>query len=741
MSSSIRNEPHADAPGLSCRRKPLWAWFLAGMALSGWVSGASGVQGRSTAGPWAPSAKALALTQAAWPRVAEPAASGASQPGVAAQAASGPQEIPGPEPLQSDESRKPSDPSLDLSLEELLKQPSRSHRVEVSTASRYAEQSDKAPSVTYVLTRVDLKRHGARTLADALNLMPQIYPGRHGAYTVVGARGIGRPSDFNARVLLVVDGVRMNENIYDSALVDQSFILDIDLVDRIEYAPGPGSALYGNNAFIGVIQVFTRRGGQLGGWRTSLQVDRMGEQRVGVQGGWRTEDGAEWLVSVGRGLSRRIPLDPRIMDDFNPLLSLDTVLSRRWDWSTRYMVSGHWSGWSWMWAQSVAERGFPTLRWNDAHDEILYLQDRESDTSRVLSLAYDGSIAPDWDLHWSFQRSRYVYAYESPAIENSPNYFSRANGRWQYVDLRLENHSLAGHHWVFGVEQQYDRLRDMLAGNDANIFFGPLQERAHRYGVYLQDSWEFNPKHVLVAGWRRDVLPGVYAANSPRIAWNYRPGERDIVRWQYGTAFRAPNLYERVGNELYGVPSPAPERMRSHQWSWEREWQPGWRTQLTHFRSRVIGLVEPDASGFITVNDDNIRSFGWEWLVDDRRSPVWRWQLSGTWQKSLMESGTPLTNSPRLLLKFRGTYRPSGSASEWSVDAMQIGARQGYGASVNSAFTVNASWRWQPDPSQSLTVSVDNLFDRRIVDPSDGSSGVLTNYGRNLRVNWTRSWP
>ena len=72
---------------------------------------------------------------------------------------------------------------------------------------------------------------------------------------------------------------------------------------------------------------------------------------------------------------------------------------------------------------------------------------------------------------------------------------------------------------------------------------------------------------------------------------------------------------------------------------------------------------------------------------------------------------------------------------------MQIGARQGYGASVNSAFTVNASWRWQPDPSQSLTVSVDNLFDRRIVDPSDGSSGVLTNYGRNLRVNWTRSWP
>src|SRR5205814_1495674 len=83
-----------------------------------------------------------------------------------------------------------------------------------------------------------------------------------------GARGINL-GDFNSRMLLLVDGHRINNNLTDGAFIDTAFILDMDLIDRVEVIRGPGSALYGNNAFFGVINVVTRKGAQLNGLEVS----------------------------------------------------------------------------------------------------------------------------------------------------------------------------------------------------------------------------------------------------------------------------------------------------------------------------------------------------------------------------------------------------------------------------------------------------------------------------------------
>jgi iron complex outermembrane receptor protein len=56
------------------------------------------------------------------------------------------------------------------------------------------------------------------------------------------------PGSYNDRILIQIDGHRLNENIYDGAYVDTEFPLDIDLIDRIEVIRGPGSALYGTDA-------------------------------------------------------------------------------------------------------------------------------------------------------------------------------------------------------------------------------------------------------------------------------------------------------------------------------------------------------------------------------------------------------------------------------------------------------------------------------------------------------------
>jgi len=125
----------------------------------------------------------------------------------------------------------------------------------VTAASKFAQPISDAPSSVVVLTAADIRDFGWRTLADALATLPGLYVTNDRNYAYLGARGFLRPGDYNSRFLLLVDGVRVNDAVYDQALIGTEGLLDMDMVKRIEFVPGPGSAVYGSNALFGVINV------------------------------------------------------------------------------------------------------------------------------------------------------------------------------------------------------------------------------------------------------------------------------------------------------------------------------------------------------------------------------------------------------------------------------------------------------------------------------------------------------
>ena len=84
----------------------------------------------------------------------------------------------------------------------------------------------------------------------------------------LGAIGCINRKDFNSRILVLIDGRRTNENVYDQAFIDAAFALDVEAIERVEFVAGPGSSLYGNNAMLGVVNVVTR---QASGQRRSLR--------------------------------------------------------------------------------------------------------------------------------------------------------------------------------------------------------------------------------------------------------------------------------------------------------------------------------------------------------------------------------------------------------------------------------------------------------------------------------------
>ncbi|MBE0603558.1 MAG: TonB-dependent receptor plug domain-containing protein, partial [Deltaproteobacteria bacterium] len=136
----------------------------------------------------------------------------------------------------------------EMSLESLMD-------VTISGASRYEQKSSEAPTYASVVTAEDIRRNGYRTLADLLRTVPDVFVTNDRNYSYVGIRGFQPPGDYNTRVLLRVDGHRMNNAVYDQAMIGNEFPIDIDLVERVEIVRGPSSSLYGSNAFFGVINV------------------------------------------------------------------------------------------------------------------------------------------------------------------------------------------------------------------------------------------------------------------------------------------------------------------------------------------------------------------------------------------------------------------------------------------------------------------------------------------------------
>ena len=127
----------------------------------------------------------------------------------------------------------------DLSLEQLM-------RVQtVTSASRFEQSLSEAPSAVTVLTSQEIREYGWRTLGEALASIPGLYVSSDRNYAYLGARGFLRPGDYDSRFLLLVDGVRSNDNLYDQAAIGTDALLDMALVERIEYVPGPGAAVYG----------------------------------------------------------------------------------------------------------------------------------------------------------------------------------------------------------------------------------------------------------------------------------------------------------------------------------------------------------------------------------------------------------------------------------------------------------------------------------------------------------------
>jgi iron complex outermembrane receptor protein len=648
--------------------------------------------------------------------------------GVAGMVLLVPGMVLGQAPLQAD--------LTTLSIEDLAK-------VKVFSASRHVEEVREAPSSVTVIPADEIHRQGWRTLGEVLGSVRGFYTAYDRNYTYLGVRGFLRPGDYNSRILLLIDGHRLNENVYDSALLGTEFPLDLELVERIEVVRGPSSSLYGTNALFGVINVITRRP------ESGLALESSGdagsfESRTGRLGAsWRS-DRLSLLASgsLYRSAGQARLFFPEFASPGNNGGIAENLDGDRYEHAFADAQVGNWR------AQFVLGsrlKVVPTASFSTNFNDP---GTRTTDTRGYVDLSYHRALSSGADVdvrtYYDDYQYRGTYAYGgtgSPGRYLNIDWGSAAwAGAEATVGRPMGRHRItagAKYEYSFHVDQKnYDPGGEWYVNDHRTLALG---------AVFAEAELKLLPQLTVRAGGRWDYYNAYGDSFSPRLAAVYSPNANTALKYIFGDAFRAPNAYEAFysdGVSLSPNPQLAPETIESQELVWEQQLSPWLKTMVDGYSSELHNLIEqvPDAATGLThfVNAGRDQNRGVELEVEAERASGVEAHASYTVEdaRDVMEQKR-LTNSPRQMAKLNCAIPIRAHASA-SVELLYSSAMQSYQLSrVPSSFLANMTSSTRPLwGGWVFSASLYNVFDRATFSPAGPGlqQGVIPQDGRTYRV-------
>lgn len=615
-----------------------------------------------------------------------------------------------------------------LSFEKLLE-------TDVIPASKLASQISDAPSAVAIVTAQDIRDYGYRTLADIFNSMRGLYTTYDRSYQYLGGRGFGRPGDYAGRIMLMIDGYATNDNIYNQIYIDHSGLLDVELIDRVEYIPGTGSVLYGNNAYFGIINIITKKGRAFDGVQLAGEIMSYGGKKGRVAYGKQLGNGADVLISTswqdsdGQNLFFSEFTDPA--NDPNAAVNKGVARNTDYEKSRRLFGKLHFQGLTVEGGYVSRKKGIPTASYGiDFNGYNQYWDD-----NGFLSARYDT------DLGTKLKYSTHVYygAY----LDRAAGYFTvggmwreHNQGQWWGIDQKFLATWFDSHKLIFGVEYRDDFQLDI---------FNPVASSGDTrttVSLYGQDEITLNERWKVNVGARYDHADDIGGNVSPRLAVIYSPQEQTRIKASYSTAFRLPAAYEKYYTDGSQIPNRnlQPEYVTTTELVLEHRFSPDMRFTGSVYRYRTRDLIadvdDIPAPGLNQyVNIGHSRTKGAEFELERIWGNSIRMRGSYAWQDAVQQNGERMINSPRNLAKLNLSFPLLHQAVRTGLELQYTGerltesrARQGGYTLANLTFTADHVLR-----DLSVMFSVRNLFDHQYdaVAPGGFTQDALEMDGRN----------
>ena len=500
----------------------------------------------------------------------------------------------------------------------------------VITASKAMEEINKSAASISVITDRQIRQMGARDLSDVLRGVP----GFDALYSFFGQwafavrGGVRWPS---SNVLVMIN----SHPIKDASTGAATFVHDtliLDNIKRIEFIRGPGSAVYGANAFHGVINIITKEAEDIDGFEITAKGGSWDTQQYNLLFG-KTFSGLEVAFNFNyfktHGYRAFIEEDMQTaIDEFWNSIGVPSNASlapgRTNGGDEKYDVALNlkYKGFTFDGRYVERERTMPF-----GPEPVLNEGSFQLPEDYYLNLSYETSIMEGLDLSGKVYRNHLdltnEWQYHPPGFfgqtPDPPDFYAiwaegllwenSGNDRATGVEIQATYKIWESNTIVAGATFEEQRWYDLSAS--ANFLPTPvpgvliqlpslqkvpdffLQESQRNFkAFFLEDIWDITDDIRLTAGVRYDRYSDFGSEVSPRVGltWEYMRGYD--LKLLYGHAFRAPTF-----NEIYFSFGLDPETVDTYEVSLGADFTSSFTGRATFYHNE-----EEDVIGYPSVN-------------------------------------------------------------------------------------------------------------------------------------------
>jgi len=642
----------------------------------------------------------------------------------------------------------------------------------VSIATGTSTPISKAPSVASVISAEQIEAMGATHLDEVLERIPGLHvmpSDLNRLDPVYSIRGI--QTGFNPQILVLMNGAEVKD--YLNGGLPFTFQMPLSNISRIEVIRGPGSAVYGADAYSGVINIITKTAAENEAGAAGVRAGSFQSRDVWVQKGYQTEN---FAISFSLENQRSDGDDGRVVtadaqttwDNLNGTNAslAPGALSTHYDVTNMHLdlSSGNWSLQNWFWqqdqgglgqggAQALDNRGYQDatqllshLNYDrDLSDALkleadLSYQRSESDSlfylfpaGSTFRIGADGNISttgnlvtfPDGYIGNPQVVSENVSAELTTLYNGFQDHSLRLSTGWSESRVEAEEHKNYGPGVIDGTSSPVDGTLTNVTGTD-DIF---LQDQTREsYFVSAQDQWQLNNDWSFTAGIRWDHFEDFGNATTPRLALVWEPLHNLTTKLLYGEAFRAPSfaeLYFQNNPSALGNPNLKPEEIKT--WELAFDYRPNFDTgvKLSLFNYEATDLIAIVAQGSSRQyqNARNQDGYGLELELDWNASEALNLNASYAWQHSEdADTGAVVADAPEhttyLDINYRFNRDWRGSLQHYWVGSRSR-AEGDSRADIDDYHWVNARvTRSLNHDRLKLSIIAKNLFDSDASEPS-----------------------
>ncbi len=472
----------------------------------------------------------------------------------------------------------------------------------VVSASRVKENIKKTPASITVIDSDMIEKMGANNILEVLATVPGLGVTQSNIYVKeIESRGI--KDWFSQQILFMVDGHSLDANLINGGATWSFSDLKLENIKQIEVIKGPASALYGANAFTGLVNIITKKAEDINGSEVKLKIGSYNTKEVNLLYGEKFEDlsiTANINIFKSDGNNVYVPSKNASTDPYKKQLQTNLKLNYK-DFYLSSLFNKREDGPHFGPAGGITDESKPK-------NEYFFIETGlKKDINRKLNI----NIRGYYDLYkfnnyWELFEESYTTINKITNEKNGIEAIAAYNLNENYTFLigsMFEKHKQYDSKTIQNYDGNFNILASMTDMSNTSLSFAPKVDRNMK-AVYVNNLYDFTENLRFTFGVRYDKYSDFGSNTAPRGGFSWQLNKNNTLKASYGEGFRAPTFEELYNNSVVisGTSNLKSEKVETYELTYENRYNK-LENSITYFHnffSDIITNNNQNADEYIT---------------------------------------------------------------------------------------------------------------------------------------------